>query len=92
MAWAVSPALAEGAFHPVIHLVEVCVAAGCLLRILLDQAQQRCIVIVIAIVIGIAISAVGIYVLGVSMSGWVTLGAIAIFSVGEMMAVARRPQ
>ena len=39
-----------------------------------------------AIVIGIAISAVGIYVLGVSMSGWVTLGAIAIFSVGEMMA------
>ncbi|TNF37280.1 MAG: MFS transporter [Deltaproteobacteria bacterium] len=39
-----------------------------------------------AIVVGITISAVGILVLGTSMSGWVTLGAIAIFSVGEMAA------
>lgn len=39
-----------------------------------------------AIVIGITISAVGILVLGTSMSGWVTIGAIAIFSVGEMAA------
>ena len=39
-----------------------------------------------AIVAGIAISAVGIYCLGVSMSGWVILGSIAVFSVGEMCA------
>jgi len=39
-----------------------------------------------AIVIGIAISAVAIYGLGMSMNGWWCLGAIAIFSVGEMMA------
>lgn len=39
-----------------------------------------------AIVVGIAISAAGIYALGVSMNGWMTLGAIALFSVGEMMA------
>ncbi|MEM1418368.1 MAG: MFS transporter [Myxococcota bacterium] len=40
----------------------------------------------IAIVLGIAVSAVGIYALGWSMTGWVTLGAIAVFSFGEMMA------
>ncbi|MEO0325958.1 MAG: MFS transporter [Myxococcota bacterium] len=40
----------------------------------------------VAIVLGIAVSAVGIYLLGVSMTGWMTLGAIGIFSVGEMMA------
>ncbi|MCA9610477.1 MAG: MFS transporter, partial [Myxococcales bacterium] len=39
-----------------------------------------------AIVIGIAVAAVGIYGLGVSAVGWATLGAIAVFSVGEMMA------
>lgn len=39
-----------------------------------------------AIVVGIAISAVGIYALGMSMSGWWILGAIALFSLGEMMA------
>jgi dipeptide/tripeptide permease len=39
-----------------------------------------------AIVIGIAVSAVGIYALGMRMSGWWILGAIAIFSLGEMMA------
>lgn len=39
-----------------------------------------------AIVIGIAISAAGIYALGESMSGLWILGAIALFSVGEMMA------
>ena len=40
----------------------------------------------VAIVLGIAVSAVGIYMLGWSMTGWMTLGAIGIFSVGEMMA------
>lgn len=39
-----------------------------------------------AIIAGIAISAVGIFVLGVSMDGWLILGAIAIFSLGEMSA------
>ncbi len=38
------------------------------------------------IIIGIALSAVAIYALGVSMSGWWILGAIALFSLGEMMA------
>ncbi len=40
----------------------------------------------VAIVIGIAVSALGIYMLGWGMSGWMILGAIAVFSVGEMMA------
>ncbi|MEM9074586.1 MAG: MFS transporter, partial [Myxococcota bacterium] len=39
-----------------------------------------------AIVIGIGVSAVAIFGLGMSMSGWWTLGAIALFSVGEMSA------
>jgi MFS family permease len=39
-----------------------------------------------AIVLGIAISAVGIYGLGLSPSGYWILGAIAIFSLGEMSA------
>lgn len=39
-----------------------------------------------AIIIGIAISAVAIYGLGMSMSGWWILGAICLFSLGEMMA------
>jgi MFS family permease len=39
-----------------------------------------------AIVVGIAISAVAIYALGMSMSGWWVLGAIALFSLGEMAA------
>lgn len=39
-----------------------------------------------SIVIGIAISAAGIYALGMSMSGWWILGSIALFSLGEMMA------
>jgi len=39
-----------------------------------------------AIIAGIAVSAVGIFALGMSMSGWWILGAIAIFSMGEMMA------
>ena len=39
-----------------------------------------------AIVIGIAISAVAIFGLGMSMSGYWILGAIALFSVGEMLA------
>ena len=39
-----------------------------------------------AIIIGIAISAAAIYGLGLSMSGWWTLGAIALFSLGEMTA------
>src|SRR5690606_33351778 len=39
-----------------------------------------------AIVVGIAVSAAGIYALGTSMSGWWILGAIALFSLGEMMA------
>ena len=40
----------------------------------------------VAIVIGIAISAVAIYCLGPSMNGWWTIAAIALFSVGEMIA------
>jgi len=40
----------------------------------------------VAILAGIVVSAGGIYVLGLSTNGWVILGAIAIFSVGEMMA------
>ncbi|GMV43996.1 MAG: hypothetical protein AMXMBFR64_57120 [Myxococcales bacterium] len=39
-----------------------------------------------AIIVGIAISAGGIYMLGLSLSGWWILLAIAIFSVGEMSA------
>jgi len=39
-----------------------------------------------AIIIGIAIAAAAIYGLGVSMSAWWILGAIALFSLGEMMA------
>ncbi len=39
-----------------------------------------------AIVVGIAISAAAIYALGMSASGWWCLGAIALFSLGEMMA------
>ncbi len=39
-----------------------------------------------AIIAGIAVSAVAIYGLGLSMSGWWTLGAIALFSLGEMAA------
>ncbi|MFP6762159.1 MAG: MFS transporter, partial [Planctomycetaceae bacterium] len=39
-----------------------------------------------AIIVGIGISAVGIYALGMSMSGWWILGSIGLFSVGEMMA------
>jgi dipeptide/tripeptide permease len=39
-----------------------------------------------AIIIGIALSAVAIYGLGMSMSGWWILAAIALFSLGEMMA------
>ena len=39
-----------------------------------------------AIIVGIAVSAVGIYALGMSMSGWWILGAICLFSCGEMMA------
>ena len=39
-----------------------------------------------AIIIGIGVSAAAIYGLGMSLSGWWILGAIAIFSVGEMMA------
>lgn len=39
-----------------------------------------------AMVAGILVSACGILALGASMDGWVTLGAIAIFSLGEMMA------
>ena len=40
----------------------------------------------VAIVVGIAISGVAIYALGLSMNGWVIAGAIALFSVGEMLA------
>jgi POT family proton-dependent oligopeptide transporter len=40
----------------------------------------------IAIIIGIGISAVGILLLGISMSGWWILGAICLFSIGEMLA------
>lgn len=39
-----------------------------------------------AIIIGIAIAAVGTYALGTSMSGWVIFMAIAGFSMGEMIA------
>jgi dipeptide/tripeptide permease len=39
-----------------------------------------------AIVIGIAVSAVAIYMLGMRMAGWWILLAIAVFSLGEMMA------
>ncbi|MEM6369355.1 MAG: MFS transporter [Myxococcota bacterium] len=39
-----------------------------------------------AIIVGIAISAAAIYGLGLSMSGWWTLGAIGLFSLGEMTA------
>lgn len=39
-----------------------------------------------AITIGILISAVAIYALGMSMSGWWCLGAILLFSIGEMSA------
>lgn len=39
-----------------------------------------------AIAVGVAISAVAILGLGVSMSAWWTLGAIGLFSIGEMMA------
>ena len=39
-----------------------------------------------AIVVGIALAAVAIYALGMSMNGWWTLGAIGLFSLGEMMA------
>jgi len=40
----------------------------------------------VAIVAGIAVSAVAIWMLGWSMSGWMILGAIGLFSFGEMMA------
>lgn len=39
-----------------------------------------------AIVIGIGVSAVAIYMLGLSMTGWWTLTAIGLFSLGEMAA------
>jgi hypothetical protein len=39
-----------------------------------------------AIIFGIAISAVAIYGLGMSMNGWWILAAIGLFSLGEMMA------
>ena len=39
-----------------------------------------------AIIIGIAISAAAIYGLGMSMNGFWTIGAVALFSLGEMMA------
>jgi POT family proton-dependent oligopeptide transporter len=39
-----------------------------------------------AIVVGIAVSAAAIYGLGMSMSGWWTLAAIGLFSLGEMSA------
>lgn len=39
-----------------------------------------------AIVLGIAVSAVAIFGLGMSMNGWWILGAIALFSIGEMLA------
>lgn len=39
-----------------------------------------------AIVLGIGVSAVAIFGLGLSMNGWWILGAIALFSVGEMLA------
>ncbi len=39
-----------------------------------------------AIVVGIAISAVAIYALGMSMNGWWIIGMIGVFSLGEMTA------
>ncbi|MCG8555391.1 MAG: MFS transporter [Proteobacteria bacterium] len=39
-----------------------------------------------AIIVGILVSAVGIYMLGMNMSGWWILLAIAVFSFGEMAA------
>ncbi|MFT5358893.1 MAG: dipeptide/tripeptide permease [Polyangiales bacterium] len=39
-----------------------------------------------AIVLGIGVSAVAIFGLGMSMNGWWIIGAIALFSVGEMLA------
>ena len=39
-----------------------------------------------AMIVGIGISVAAIYLLGVSMSGWMTLFAIGIFSLGEMTA------
>ena len=39
-----------------------------------------------AIIAGIGVSAIGIYALGMSMSGWWILGSICLFSIGEMMA------
>ncbi len=39
-----------------------------------------------AIIVGISISAVAIYALGMSMNGWWILGAIVLFSIGEMSA------
>ena len=39
-----------------------------------------------AIIFGIAVSAVAIYALGMSFNGWWILGAICLFSFGEMMA------
>ena len=39
-----------------------------------------------AIIVGIAISAVAIYALGLSMNGWWIIGAILLFSLGEMAA------
>ncbi len=39
-----------------------------------------------AIILGIGVSAVAIYMLGMSMNGWWILSAIALFSLGEMMA------
>ena len=40
----------------------------------------------VAIVVGVAIAAVAIYGLGLSMNGWWTLGMVAFFSLGEMWA------
>lgn len=39
-----------------------------------------------AILAGIVVSAIGIYSLGLSTNGWVILGSIMLFSLGEMMA------
>jgi dipeptide/tripeptide permease len=39
-----------------------------------------------AILSGMLVSAAAIYAIGFSMNGWVVLGAIALFSLGEMMA------
>ncbi len=40
----------------------------------------------VAIFVGIAMAAVSIYALGMSMDGWWTIGAISFFSLGEMAA------